>query len=128
MAWCFKINKKIIEECFRRKLFGCKNKKDIEKNDKIFLYDKDEKTLYGYLIAITDLTKNIEKKAWKGRYPWQTKISWNIIYKTKTKNLPIEIKDLENKISKQKSKKIISHLKKGQTADIGKTRGYKAFI
>lgn len=128
MAWCFKVEKRYIEECFRRKIFGCKNKKNIEKNDKIFLYNKDEKTLYGFLIAINNITKNIEKNAWNGRYPWQIKISWNIIYKTKTQNLSIDIKNLKNKVSKEESNKIISQLKKAETADIGKTRGYKAFI
>lgn len=129
MAWCFKVKKTYIEESFRRKLFGCKNKKNIKKDDKIFLYNTDEKSLYGYLIAKTDITKNIVKNAWKGGYPWQVKISWSTIYKTKLEDLPIDdIKNLENKMTKDKSKKIILKLKNGEIANIGKTRGYKAFI
>lgn len=129
MAWCLKVKKTYIEEIFRRKLLGCKNKKNIKKEDKIFLYNIEEKSFYGYLIAKTDITKNIVKNAWKGRYPWQIKISWNNIYKTRFKDLPFDdIKNLENKITKDTSKKIISQLKNGKIADIGITRGFKAFI
>jgi len=67
------------DECFRKMLFG-NNKVHgavairVKKGDFLFLDNLDTDLLFGIFRAITDCNFNLDKEAWKGKYPYQVKV------------------------------------------------------
>ena len=77
-CWRFVCTKETESECFNRMLFGDKIEycKNVRKNDLLVLYNTETDTLYGPFIAISDIGKNIDPHAWRGRFPYQVKIGF----------------------------------------------------
>lgn len=76
----FACTSKSERECFDRMLFATnhvygENVLKIKKGDLLFLLNLDTDTLYGTFLASSDGAKDIVPEAWKGRYPYQVKVS-----------------------------------------------------
>src|SRR3712207_3501536 len=76
----FACTRKSEQECFDRMLFARnrvygENVLKIKKGDLLFLLNFDTDTLYGTFLASSDGAKDIVPEAWKGRYPYQVKVS-----------------------------------------------------
>src|SRR5918912_3822034 len=78
----FACTSKSERECFDRMLFATtrvygENVLKIRSGDLLFLVNLDTDTLYGTFLAKSQGAKNIVPEAWKGRYPYQVRISRN---------------------------------------------------
>ena len=78
----FACTSKSERECFDRMLFATshvygENVLKIKRGDLLFLLNLDTDTLYGIFLARSDGTKDIVPEAWKGRYPYQVRVSRN---------------------------------------------------
>ncbi|MEP0824169.1 MAG: methyltransferase domain-containing protein [Nitrososphaera sp.] len=78
----FACTSKSERECFDRMLFAAgriygENVLKIKKGDLLFLLNLDTDTLYGTFRAKSDGAKDIVPEAWKGRYPYQVRVSQN---------------------------------------------------
>lgn len=78
----FACTSKSERECFDRMLFAAsriygENVLKIKKGDLLFLLNLDTDTLYGTFRAKSAGAKDIVPEAWKGRYPYQVRVSQN---------------------------------------------------
>jgi DNA modification methylase len=78
----FACTSKSQQECFDRMLFATsriygENVLKIKKGDLLFLLNLDTDTLYGTFRAKSAGAKDIVPEAWKGRYPYQVRVSQN---------------------------------------------------
>src|ERR671923_386105 len=76
----FACTSKSEQECFDRMLFATnrvygENVLKIIRGDLLFLLNLDTDTLYGTFLATSHGAKNIVPEAWKGRYPYQVRVS-----------------------------------------------------
>ncbi|HXV46595.1 MAG TPA: DNA methyltransferase [Nitrososphaera sp.] len=74
--------RKSEQECFDRMLFATnrvygENVLKIKKGDLLFLFNLDSDTLYGTFRAKSAGAKDLVPEAWKGRYPYQVRVSRN---------------------------------------------------
>ena len=81
-GYIFACTNKSEQECFDRMLFATnhvygENVLKIKRGDLLFLFNLDTDTLYGTFQARSDGAKDIVPEAWKGRYPYQVKVSHN---------------------------------------------------
>jgi DNA modification methylase len=81
-GYIFACTSKSERECFDRMLFATtrvygENVLKIRSGDLLFLVNLDTDTLYGTFLAKSQGAKNIVPEAWKGRYPYQVRISRN---------------------------------------------------
>ena len=66
-------------ECFKRKLFGGKEKyanrvKGLEIGDHLYLYNYNSKKLHGIFESTSEVTENIQGDAWEHEFPCQVKV------------------------------------------------------
>lgn len=78
-GFVFACGKKTEAECFDRLLFGSDRVFGpvvirIRNGDLLFLHNLETDVLYGVFEASSDGNLNIQKDAWKGRYPYQVKV------------------------------------------------------
>jgi DNA modification methylase len=78
----FACTNKSEKECFDRMLFATsrvygESVLKIKKGDLLFLLNLDTDTLYGTFRAKSAGAKDLVPKAWKGRYPYQVRVSRN---------------------------------------------------
>jgi len=69
------------QECFKKELFGAPSERNATAGDTILLKDyknsfsnNSDSELYGPFTAVTDETKNIDPKAWGGRFEHQIEV------------------------------------------------------
>jgi hypothetical protein len=75
-VWIFEANAQTHHECLSLALFGS-NKNwplQVRVGDITFLYNYDEKQIYGVWLADSNGALNIDKQAWNGRYPFQARV------------------------------------------------------
>ena len=85
--WKFICKSDTEAECFQRKLFGDTGKmekevREVKPGDILFLYNIETDTLFGPFKAESSGTSKHEplvSGAWKGRFPCQVKVSWDVI-------------------------------------------------
>ena len=78
-AFIFACTNSTQEECFRRKLFGNNKVRGavamrVKKGSFLFLQNLDTDLLFGVFRAKTECILNLQKEAWKGRYPYQIEV------------------------------------------------------
>ncbi|HJU33763.1 MAG TPA: DNA methyltransferase [Nitrososphaera sp.] len=81
-GYIFACTNKSEQECFDRMLFATnhvygENVLKIKKGDHLFLLNVDTDTLYGTFLAASEGAKNMVPEAWKGKYPYQVRMSHN---------------------------------------------------
>src|ERR671933_2638054 len=79
-GYIFACTSKSERECFDRMLFATtrvygENVVKIRSGDLLFLVNLDTDPLYGTFLAKSQGAKNIVPEAWKGRYPYQVRVS-----------------------------------------------------
>jgi DNA modification methylase len=78
----FACTSKTEKECFDRMLFGTgrlygENASRVKKGDALFLLNLDSDVMHGPFAAGSDGRKDIAPDAWKGRYPYQVRVTKN---------------------------------------------------
>jgi hypothetical protein len=77
--YIFMCNKNTYEECLEKKIFGNKfYKKKVERiipKDILFLHNYVDNTIEGPFYAASNGQENIDKNAWRGRFPYQVRIN-----------------------------------------------------
>jgi hypothetical protein len=74
--WIFEANAITQHECLALNLFGSNRNwaLQVRVNDICFLYNYDEKKIYGVWLADCNGALNIEPEAWQRKYPFQVKV------------------------------------------------------
>jgi len=86
-AYVFLCNDGTRAEVFERQLLGTRaglaHLMPVHRGDLLFLYDYTQQAgeLDGPFIATTDAAKNLEPRAWDGRFPWQVRFERRFEYR-----------------------------------------------
>lgn len=75
-------------EILRRQLIGFENRPQISAGDKIIVYDYSKNEIFGYLTALTESRQNIVEDALGGTYPFQVRVSWDVLYRLNSTKFP----------------------------------------
>jgi len=86
--WRYLCNAGTRPECLRSQLVGDEEQRPVSLGDTILLYDYSENDVYGPMTALTESTKHLEKDAWRGRYPFQVRVSWDDLYRITSSRCP----------------------------------------
>lgn len=81
-GYIFACTGKTEKECLDRMLFAAgriygDRVLTVKKGDPVFLINLDTDTIHGVFVAKSEGKKNIELDAWKGRYPYQVRVTRN---------------------------------------------------
>lgn len=93
-AYIFMCSETTFYECMDKMLFGesdhfAPTVTTIKPGDLVYLYNVSTKRLHGEFEAVSRGAKDIDKTAWKGKFPWQVRV------KRKYEYLPITKDDIE---------------------------------
>lgn len=74
--WIFEANLETQHECFTRSLFGSNRDwpLNVKSGDICFLYNYDERKIYGVWFADSNGSVNLESEAWCGKYRFQVRV------------------------------------------------------
>ena len=80
-VWVFVCTDATRTECVQRRLFGCTTPKhafgdyrNMQPGDIIYLFNNTQDTIEGPFVALTKFFKDLNLKAWNGRFPWQVNL------------------------------------------------------